>query len=154
MFSKLLPQRVDNTYDGHWLALWIFALIVSMKILQSLLVIFNGQFVLSSADGIPLDTYTPAGAETVIAAWALLGLSRLIVFMLCVLVLARYRSAIPFMFVVIALDFLGAQLILHFIPLIRTGTPPGPFVNRVLFGLAIVGLVLSLSRKGDRLVES
>ena len=154
MFSKLLPQRVDNNYAGHWLALWIFALIVTVKVIQSLLVIFNGHYVLSSADGIPLDTYTPAAAETIIAVWALLGLSRLVVYLLCVLVLARYRSAIPFMFAVLALEFLAAQLILHFIPLLRTGTPPGPFVNRILFALAIVGLVLSLSRKGSSVVES
>lgn len=82
--------------------------------------------------------------------WALSGLYRLIIYLLCVLVLVRYRSAIPFMFALLALEFLAAQLILHFIPLVRTGTPPASFVNRILFALMIVGLVLSLWNQGGR----
>jgi hypothetical protein len=144
MFNKLLPQRIDNTYRGHKLALWLFALVVSVKILQSLFVIFNGYSVVRSADGIPLDTYTPTGAQTVVAMFAISGLSRLIISLLCVLALVRYRSVIPFMFVLLALDYLSRQLILHFVPLVRTGTPPGPVVNLILFSLSIVGLALSL----------
>lgn len=150
MPNKFLPQRIDNAYSGHRLALWIFALVVSVKILQTLLAIFNGHSVVVSADGIPLDTYTPASAQTVVAVLALSGLYRLIIYLLCVLVLVRYRSAIPFMFALLALEFLAAQLILHFIPLVRTGTPPATFVNRILFALMIVGLVLSLWNQGGR----
>jgi hypothetical protein len=150
MLNKFLPQRIDNAYSGHRLALWIFALVVSVKILQTLLAIFNGHLVIVSADGIPLDTYTPAIAQTVVAVWALSGLYRLIIYLLCVLVLVRYRSEIPFMFALLALEFLAAQLILHFIPLVRTGTPPATFVNRILFALMIVGLVLSLWNQGGR----
>jgi len=150
MLNKFLPQRIDNAYSGHRLALWIFALVVSVKILQTLLAIFNGHLVIVSANGIPLDTYTPAIAQTVVAVWALSGLYRLIIYLLCVLVLVRYRSGIPFMFALLALEFLAAQLILHFIPLVRTGTPPATFVNRILFALMIVGLVLSLWNQGGR----
>ena len=150
MLNKFLPQRIDNAHSGHRLALWIFALVVSVKILQTLLAIFNGHLVIVFADGIPLDTYTPAIAQTVVAVWALSGLYRLIIYLLCVLVLVRYRSGIPFMFALLALEFLAAQLILHFIPLVRTGTPPATFVNRILFALMIVGLVLSLWNQGGR----
>ncbi len=149
MFNQLLPQRIDNTYRGYTLALGLFALVVSVKILQSLLVIFNGYSVVMSADGIPLDTYTPASAQTVVAVWALSAVSRLIISLLCVLVLVRYRAAIPVMFALLALEYLARQLVLHFIPLIRTGTPPGPFVNLILFALMIVGLALSLWSRSD-----
>jgi hypothetical protein len=150
MLKTFLPQRIDNAYSGHRLALWLFALVVSVKILQVLLAIFAGPSVVVSADGIPLDTYTPASAQTVVAVLALSGLYRLIIYLLCVLVLVRYRSAIPFMFAVLALEFLAAQLILHFIPLVRIGTPAAPFVNRILFALMIVGLVLSLWNRDGR----
>lgn len=63
MFSNLLPQRIDNAYRGHKLALWILALVVSVKIVQGLMVMFNGDSVVRSADGIPLDTYTPADCQ-------------------------------------------------------------------------------------------
>ena len=150
MPDKFLPQRIDNAYSGHRLALWLFALVVSVKILQTLLAIFDGHSVVVSADGIPLDALTPASAQTVVAVWALSGLYRLIIYLLCVLVLVRYRSGIPFMYALLALEFLAAQLILHFIPLVRTGTPAGPFVNRILFALMIVGLVLSLWNPSGR----
>ena len=104
MFNKLLPQRVDNTYRGRKLALWVFAVVVAVKILQSVLVVFNGNSVVRSADGIPLDTYTPAGAQTVVAIWALSGLDRLVIALLCVLVLVRYRSVITLMFALLAVQ--------------------------------------------------
>jgi hypothetical protein len=149
MFKQFLPQPIDNTYSGHRLALWLFALVVSVKIVQGLAVIFNGYSVVMSADGIPLDTYTPASAQTVVAVWALSGLFRLIISLLCIVVLVRYCAAIPLMFALLLLEFIGRQLIVHFIPLVRTGTPPGPFVNLILFPVTIVGLALSLWSQGN-----
>jgi hypothetical protein len=149
MFNQLLPQRIDNTYRGHKLALWFFALVVTMKILQSLLVIFNGEYVVRSADGVPLESFTPAAAQAVVALFALTGLSRLIIALLCVLALVRYRSLITFMFALLAFDYLARQSILHFVPLVRTGKPLGPVVNLILFCLTIVGLALSLWSRGN-----
>ena len=144
MFSKLLPRSVDNTYRGRKLALWLFVVVVAVKILQSMTVIFGGDSVLRSADGIPIDTYTPAGAQTVLAIWTLSGFDRLVIALLCVLVLVRYRSAITFMFALLAIHYLARELILHFVPIVRTGTPPGPVVNFILFVLTIAGLALSV----------
>ena len=150
MLDKFLPERIDNAYCGHKLALWLFALVVALRITQSVSIVFNGYSVAKSADGIPLDTYAPAAARTVVALFTLSALSRLIIALLCVLVLVRYRSAIPFMFVVLILSYLGSQLILWLLPIDSTGTPPGPFVNLVAFAVMIVGLALSLWRRGTR----
>ena len=144
MFNQLLPQPIDNIYRGRKLALWLFMLVVSVKILQCLLVFFNGYSVIMSADGIPLNTFTPESAQTVVAVWALLGFSRLLIYLLCVLVLVRYRAAVPLMFALLILEYLGRELILRFIPLMRTGAPLGPFVNLILFALTIGGIALSL----------
>ena len=65
MLEQLFPQRVDNSYRGYKLALWLFALVVLMKVAMSLNSIFNGYFVARSADRIPIDTFTAAGAQTV-----------------------------------------------------------------------------------------
>jgi hypothetical protein len=144
MFAQLLPQRIDGTYRGSRLAPWFLAPIVAMKMLQSLLSILGGAYVARSADGIPLDAYTPAGAQTVVALFALQGFSRLTIYLLCILVLVRYRSALPFAFVLLVLEHLGRLLILQFVPIARTGAPIGPVVNFVLFTLMIAGLALSL----------
>jgi hypothetical protein len=150
IFNQLLPQRVDNTYRGHKLALWLFALLVLMKVAISLNSIFNGYLVASSADGIPLDTFTPAGAGAVVSLFALWGLSHFMICLLGILVLVRYRAMIPFMFAFLLLEHLSRKLILQFLPIVKTGTPPGFFVNLVLLAVMIVGLALSL-RSQDNL---
>jgi hypothetical protein len=63
MLDQLLPRRVDNTYRGHPLGLWLFVLIVLAKIANSFASIFYGYVAASGADGIPLDTFTPPAAR-------------------------------------------------------------------------------------------
>jgi hypothetical protein len=149
MWNPLFPRRVDNAYRGYKLAVWIFALLVLMKGAIALNSIFNGYVVASSADGIPLDSFPSAGAQTVVSLFALLGLSHLMICLLCVLVLVRYRAMIPFMFALLLLEHVSRRLILRILPIPKTGTPPGSVVNLVLLGLMIVGLALSLRNRGN-----
>ena len=149
MLGQLLPPRLDNTYVGSRLAPWFLGVVLAVKVAQSLVSIFMGHYVAMSADGIPLDTYTPAGARAVVALFALLGVARMPFFALCALALARYRSAVPLMLALFALEYLGRSLALVFIPIERTGTAGGLVVNRALFALMIVGLALSLRRRRD-----
>ena len=144
MIKKLLPDRIDNTYRGHKLALWFFAVVVIVKALQGISVLSSGYSIARDADGIPLETFPVAAAQTVVALFAVSGFSRLIICLLCVLAFVRYRSAITFMFTLLALDYLGRQLVYHYYPLVRTGNPIGPNVNLSLFALTVVGLGLSL----------
>jgi hypothetical protein len=148
MFDKLLPQPIDNTYSGSKIALWLFGLIVFVHILQSVMVIVNGQTVAQSADGIPLETYPAAAAQTILAIFMVSSLRRLIISLICAVVLFRYRSAVPLMFVVLGLSYLSGQVVLQFVPIVRAGTPPGVVMNLIMFGLTIVGLALSLWRRG------
>jgi hypothetical protein len=148
MFEKLLPQPINNTYSGSKIALWLFGLIVFVQILQSVMVILNGQMTAQSADGIPLETYPAAAAQTILAIFMVSSLRRLIISLICAVVLFRYRSAVPLMFVVLGLSSLGGQVILQFVPIVRVGTPPGVVMNLIMFGLIIVGLALSLWRRG------
>jgi hypothetical protein len=148
MFDKLLPQPIDNTYSGSKTALWLFGLIVFVHIVQSVMVIVNGHLVAQSADGIPLENYPAAAAQTILAIFMVSSLRRLIISLMCVVVLFRYRSAVPLMFVVLGLSYLGGQVIFQFVPIVRLGTPPGVVMNLIMFGLTIVGLALSLWRRG------
>ena len=147
MLESLLPQTIDNTYRGRKLALWIFGLVVAIRTLQSVMIIFNGYSTVTKADGIPLATYSPDAAQTILGLFAVYSLSRLIICLICVIVLVRYRRAIPFMFIVLGLTYLGGQLITWFIPLVRVGTPPGVIVNLILFGLIVIGFGLSLWKR-------
>jgi hypothetical protein len=153
MIDQLLPQPIDNTYRGHGLALWLFALLLFMRAAMSVNAMFNAARVASSADGIPLDTYAPAAAGTIISLFALLGLAHFTLCLLGILILVRYRSMVPFMFALLLLEHVGRRLILRFTPIVRTGTPPGFYVNLVLLAVMLLGLALSLRRRGNLEVQ-
>jgi hypothetical protein len=149
MLNQILPQRIDNTYRGHKLALWLFGLLLLLKIVISLNSIFNGYSVATTADGIPLDTYPSAAAQTIVSLWALRAVSGFMICLLCILALVRYRSMVPLMLALLLLEHVSKLLVLHFIPIITNGTPPGVYINLGLLALMIVGLALSLRSRGN-----
>jgi len=150
MFERVLPRSIDNVFRGPKPALWLLALILLVKIAQSISVLFGGASVISGADGIPLDTYTPPAAQTIVSVWAFLGFTRLLIYLLGVLILFRYRSLVPFMFGLLLVHDAGRYLVLHFLPLVRVGSAMGPTVNAILTALTIVGLALSFMSKKPR----
>jgi len=149
MLNALLPPSLNNEYRGSRSALWLFGLVVAMKGAQSLAIILNGHSTAIGADGIPLDSFTPAAAQTVMAVFAQGSLWRLFFCLLCGIVLLRYRNAIPLMFALLALNYLTAQLVLGLVPIPRIGVPIGPLVNLLLFVIMLVGLGLSLWRRSE-----
>ena len=144
MLEKLFPGQIDNDYRGYKIALVLLGLVASVRMLQSVMMIFNGHATVTGADGIPLDAYTADAAQTVLGLFAQVSLWRLLVSLLAIVVLVRYRAAVPLMFVLFIASFLGALAIAQFIPLARVGPAPGMIVNRVMFGIMLIGLVLSL----------
>lgn len=148
MFDKLFPRPIDNNYSGSKIALWLLGLIVFIHILQSVMVLVNGHSIAQSADGIPLETYSADAAQTILALFMLGSYRRLIISLICAVVLFRYRSVVPLMFVLLGVNYLGGQIIFQFVPLVRVGTPPGLIMNLFMFILTVVGLVLSLWRRG------
>ena len=144
MSSPLLPRRADNEYSGRKVALWIFGLVVFVKLAMGVNATLNGRSVASTADGIPLDTYTPAGAQAFVSVFALLGVAHVVLGLLCVLVLVRYRALVPLMFTFLLLEHLAKRLVVRMLPIERIGSPPASVINLALFTLMVVGLALSL----------
>ena len=149
MFDALLPRSLNNEYRGSRSALGLFGLVVAMKSAQSLGMILNGHTTASVADGIPLDSFTPVAAQTVVAVFAQGSLWRLSFCLLCWLILFRYRNGVPLMFALLGLNYLAAQMALGVVPIPRVGAPIGPLVNLLLFVVTLVGLGLSLWRGSD-----
>jgi hypothetical protein len=148
MLNRILPERIDNHYRGHKFALWLFYPITFVNVAIALVAIFARDGGAQSADGVPLDTFGSGGAETVVAVLALLGLAKLLVGLLSVLALFRYRAMIPLMYVLILVDYLGHKGIGLMKPIVHIGTPAGSYVSVVLIALSIIGLLLSLLGKG------
>jgi hypothetical protein len=158
MFNRLFPQRVDNTFRGHKLGLWFFAVIVLLKLCLSLDAIFNGSFMARAGDGIPLGTFTPAGAQAVGSLYALWGLEHLMLCLPCLLALVRYRALIPCLYALLLLEQLTRKLIvLPFFPLstigpVRLAVRESPGISPIPYGflaLIVIGLALSLWGKDN-----
>lgn len=148
MLRPLLPRTIDNTFEGQKPALWLFGLLVLLKSAMSLNSIFNGRLVAQSADGIPIDTFTAAGAQAVVALFGIWGLGHLMLCLISLLALIRYRALVPGLFAVLLLEHLARKVLLHVHPIARDGSSPGFAVNLGLLVLTVVGLALSLWPRG------
>jgi len=144
ILGQLFPRELGTDYRGRRLGLWIFGFVVFMKSLQMLSSLFNGRMTLRRADGIPIDTYPPGAAQTIVSLFALLAFTYLLICVICWLVLLRYRSVVPMMFMLLLLDYVCRRAILYFLPVGRTGTPGGVIVNLVLFALMVAGFVFAI----------
>lgn len=145
MLERLLPKTLDNHYRGHPLALWLFVPIAGLTLWRSLTHIFRADGGAQSIATIPLDTYPAAAATTIVVIFALWGLQQLIVGLLYVAVLLRYRSLLPFMVLLLLIEYGGRiGLGLWKGPIETTGTPPGATFNVVMIVLGSAMLVLSL----------
>lgn len=147
MFSQLFPQRADNTYRGHKVALWIFCLVALLNGLIGFQSTFNTREVATSADGIPLDTFSLAATQTVLSLFALLGVSRIVILLICAVIFFRYRSLVPLMLVVLLLSQLASRVVHYYLPSPITGNPPGPTVILSILGLTALAFGLSLWKR-------
>ena len=148
MLNRIFPKRIDNQYRGHKLAIWFFVPISFMKVAISLVHIFFADGGAQSISTIPLDTYPAGAAQNVIALFSRMGLDQLLLGLLFVVVLIRYRAMIPLMYVLIFVGYIAEKGIVYMKPLSTTGTFGASTPALVLTILSIGGLVLSLWGEG------
>ena len=158
MLSRLLPERLDNDYSGHPLALWVFYPITLLTIGRSCVHIFAPDGGAQSIATIPLDSYPVAAATAIVVIFALWGLQQLLVGFVYVVVLLRYRALLPFMYLLLLLEYVGRMgLGLWKGPLETLSTPPGARFNVAMVLVASVMLLLSLrdrSRQTDHVPDA
>jgi hypothetical protein len=135
--------RDDSVYRGHKLALWLLGLLALLNGVIGLRSVFDARAVATTADGIPVDSFSPAGAQTVLSLFALLGVDRLFVCLLCVIVLVRLRTLVPLMFALLLAQQLAKRLVVHYLPVATSGPAPGNVVVLVQLSILVAGLLLS-----------
>lgn len=143
--ARLFPKQADNGFGGLSAALWLLGLVIFLKLAMSLNSIFNTRSVAAGADGIPLDSYGAAGAREVLLLFALMALGHLMITLIALVTLLRYRALVPFIYLVL----LGEQIARRVIG--QSYAAPGAkltdvawYVNYGLIALTALGLVLSL----------
>jgi hypothetical protein len=145
VLADLFPRVADNRYPGRKLGLWLFA-ITPLKIVMGINVMLNAPIVARSADGIPIDTFAEPGRAAFLFMFAAWGLAQLVFGLACFVVLVRYRSLVPLAFVALLVEQLGRKLLHLYWPIERIGTSPGTYINAILLGIIVLGLLLSLWR--------
>ena len=146
--DALFPPTAGNAYRGSRIALAAFAVLTLVTLIRSAIHLFAPDGGAQSIATIPLDAYGDAAAATVTHVFGLWGLSQLLVGLVYVVVLWRYRSLVPLMFLLMVLEY-AIRLGLAFAkPLETVGTAPGAVGNWLMVPIAVVLLLLSL-RSGD-----
>ena len=151
MLKRIFPERFDNTYRGHWMGIVILALLCAIKALQGLESLLNTRETAIRADGIPLDSFGDLAANEVMLMFSLLGFYLLLVPLQSALVLLRYRSMIPLMFIWLLFTQIGVRMIVFLhastpkdaVSLVA-GHPIGFYVNLTLLTITLIGFALSL----------
>ena len=145
----ILPKTIDNEYKGNPISKYVFLFLTVITIVRSLIHIFAADGGAQSIATIPLDSYTSAGAATVIMTFSLWGLSQLLMGVVYGVVYLRYKSLIPAMYVLLIIEYIMRIIIGIMRPIVTAGTAPGGIGNYILVPLCVIMLLLSLikSRK-------
>lgn len=103
MFNRLFPRSIDNVYRGRWMALVFFLPVLAMKAIIGVNIAGLNPYVtteriLKSADGVPLDAWPADAVDQVVFSSAAWGVVMLMLCLLAVLALVRYRAMMPLVF--------------------------------------------------------
>ena len=144
MFHRIFPSSLDNHFAGHKIALYIFYALTAFTIWRSQHHLFAHDGGAQSIASIPLDTYSINAAGTVVGIFALWGLSQLIIGLIYLLAAVRYRSLIPFLYMMFAIEYavrfwVGANKAIE-----TAGTAPGSVINLPFMIAGLVLFVLSI----------
>jgi hypothetical protein len=137
----LLPAKIDNTIRGSRIPFYIFALYAIVSTVRSCIHLLSPDGGAGTIAGMDLSV---AGADGIIFAFALWGSSQLLFALIQLLVVFRYRSLIPFMWLMLALEVLLRESVGKMKPVTFAHTPPGAIGNQVMLPLALLMLGLSL----------
>lgn len=148
ILQRILPDIADNHYRGNLLGLWFLVLITLQKLGVSLVHVFKTDGGAQSISTMPLDTYPASASQNIIGLMARMGLEQVLLAALAVLVLFRYRSLIPLMYVLLIVHYLAAKGVARMKPLVLAGTSGVSTMALIIAILSAVGLGLSLIGRG------
>lgn len=150
-FEILLPAKIDNVIRGTKIPFYIFALYAIVSTVRSCIHLLSPDGGAGTIAGMDLSV---AGADGIIFAFALWGSSQLLFALIQLLAVIRYRSLIPFMWLMLALEVLLRELVGAMKPVTFAHTPPGAIGNQIILPLAVVMVVWSLWSGSKNIEES
>jgi hypothetical protein len=141
-FEFLLPPVVDNSIRGMQFPVYLFVLIAIVSTVRSCIHLLAPDGGAGSIAGMDLSV---AGASGIIFAFALWGSAQLIYAFIQLAVAFRYRSLVPFMYMLLFVETLLRMLVGRMKPVTFSHPPPGAYANYVALPLAALMIVLSFT---------
>ncbi len=144
LISIVFPKTIDNNYKGLKIALYIFYVLTIVTLWRSQHHLFAADGGAMSIASIPLDTFTSDGEMAVIGVFSLWGLSQLIIGFIYLAVALRYRTLIPFMYLLMFFEYIMRTVYIgNFKPIPTLETAPGAIANIIL--IVVVPILFTLS---------
>jgi hypothetical protein len=141
------PRAADNRFEGPSWIQYIFYGFTGLMLWRSQHHIFSDDGGSHSVAGIPIDTFSRGGAESIIGLFAQWGISQLLLASVFLLIAFRYRALIPLMFLIAWIENLFRLGVGLYKPIGATD-PPG-LIGSVIFSI-VIPLVLLLCFKAYR----
>ena len=130
MLERVFPKYFDNEYIGYKFSLWIFYALTALTLWRSQHHLFAPDGGAESIASIPLSTYAQAPTDTIVGVFSLWGLSQLIIGFIYLVACIRYKSMIPLLYLLAALEYLVRFTYVGTYKSIETaGTAPGSVLN-------------------------
>lgn len=152
MIERLFPKQIDTAGRSNPVATLILIPIVVLKLFMGFNAAFLTRFVVTAADGIPIDHYGIQGSQAVVAIFSMWGLEQFLLAALGLLVLVRYRGLIPLVYVVLAVEHFGRKALLLAYPFDRVGGSAQlvSIINWAFVIMLLGGLLFALVGKSAR----
>ena len=128
-------------YRGTRFSLWALVAMTALTVARSLVHVFAADGGAGSIAGLDVSV---EGGTNLVALFAQWGWAQLMLSLVTIVILARYRFLVPFAWLLQALDWGGRMLVGELKPLVIAAPPPGAIGNLVFLPLALVALWFAL----------
>ncbi len=130
--ATLLPTTVDNTIRGSRIPFRVFTMIALVSVTRSLIHLLAPDSGAGSIAGVDLAAAGPLGERGIVFFLAQWGGGQLVLALVQVLVLVRYRSLVPLLYALLLVEIGLRVLVAHLKPMSFGHVPPGQVGNYVL----------------------
>jgi hypothetical protein len=141
VWQRLFPKTIDNSTNGRKLPVIFFALYTLLSLVRSCIHLLAPDGGAGSIAGMDLSV---EGAQGIVFAFALWGSAQLLLAVIQLVAVWRYRSLIPFLYLLVLVETGLRMLVGQTRTASFAHTPPGAIGNLILPPLVLVMLVLSL----------
>lgn len=147
IMNYLFPNYLDNEYKGKKIPLYFFYIIIPVTIIRSFIHLFAPDGGAQSIANIPLYLYSNQGSDTIVHLFSEWGLSQLLFGLLYIVVLIKYKSLIPLMYLFLVIEYSTRVLLAFYKPVVLEGYAPGGIANYFLVPLFVILFILSLKKR-------